>query len=190
MAAFGNAEMAQDGETFVDGVDEPETGDFLGRVSGAALCGGAASARERSAFFVEDVDERSGDDQQTIAGADLQARRNKSGVEDEAARTVAEDACDGEGDESLIVLGFQGKANVLCGRFRFAFRRGRYFHREECAFRRGSGLLLEKGRNPRVQLGPSGLLSGTARRTRRDSRVEAKRSVIFRTGGRASASGI
>src|SRR5580704_13065672 len=49
---------------------------------------------------------------------------------------------------------------------------------------------MGEGSESREQLGPSGRLAGTANCTIRDSRVAEKRSLMFKTGGTASASGI
>src|SRR5208282_3986145 len=92
MPALRPAQVAQNGEALVDGVHKPETRNLIRGVSGAALSGSSARARKRSALFVEDVHERSRDVQQPFTRANLQARRNKTRVENKSSGAVAQNA--------------------------------------------------------------------------------------------------
>src|ERR1700722_5182047 len=98
MAALGNTEVPQNGETLVDGMHKPETRDFFRRVSCAALRGSSTSPRKRRTLFIEDIHQRSCDDQQSLTRADLQARRDETRIEDETPRAVAEHSRDRQRD--------------------------------------------------------------------------------------------
>src|ERR1700686_1942501 len=102
-------------------MNEPETGDLLGRIACAALRRGAARAGKRSALFVKDVHERARDDQQALTRTYLQARRNIARIENEAARAIAEHSSDRERDESLGILAIHHKSNILTANLNLFF---------------------------------------------------------------------
>src|SRR5580658_1597852 len=109
MASFGYGEMAQNGEAFVDGMHKPEAGDFFRGITRATLRRGSTRAGKGCAFFVENVHESPRDDEQSFTRANLQARRNKTRIENKSPRAIAQYARDGQRYESRVVLCFQRK---------------------------------------------------------------------------------
>src|ERR1700675_4364192 len=98
MASLGHAEVPQNRETLVDRMHKPETRDFFGRVSCAALRGSSTSPRKRRTLFIQDIHQSSSDDQQPLTRAYLQTRRNKTRIEDETPRAIAENSRDRQRD--------------------------------------------------------------------------------------------
>src|SRR5690348_958981 len=109
MAALRDGQVAENREALVDGVDKPKTGSFLGRISCSALSSSAARPRERGAFFVKDVHERSRNHKKAFARADLQARRDIARIINKSAGAIAQDSPDRERNQPARVLRFDRK---------------------------------------------------------------------------------
>src|SRR5580704_3974901 len=102
-------------------MDEPEACDFLRRISRAALRGSPPGSRKRGALDVEDIHQSSRDHQQPLTRTYLQARRNKTRIEDEAAGPIAKNSRNRQRDEPLIILALHHKSNVFAANLNLLF---------------------------------------------------------------------